>query len=310
MSAADDVRAGLRDIMAGGSGEGDADPFAARNDWEDTQRKLKKTEANLTGLGNKEKPRSRRAQQAQAKAVRDGTAVEDPDTTKAPLESKQQREPDFAPTVAPASRVILPAVASWYEHMAPAPADAQQPSAAQATELRFFLAEAYDAEVAAFSVKQRHKHGADHRIVQRLTTAGTVKDRVAALTVQVHESSFHSLHHMRALLSLAERPRPEVKLAATEAMSDLFLQRLLPPNRGLRPLEKCALPPAALVSDLVSAHADRAAGLEGDTLTQMLQAFFESELKEMCAIEQTEPTGTALSGQPYPCHLAGPKPRA
>ena len=45
--------------------------------------------------------------------------------------------------------------------------------------------------------------------MQKLLTSGTQKDRVAALVVQAHESSFHSLPWVRQLVGLAQRPRPE-----------------------------------------------------------------------------------------------------
>jgi hypothetical protein len=168
--------------------------------------------------------------------------------------------------VAPAARVELPACAAWWEHLeAPAPGavPASAVSPAELAELRGRTATAYEAEVGAFALLQRKKHGSDQRMVQRLTSAGTAKDRIAALTLQVHESSFHALPFLRQLLALCERPTREVKLAATEAAVDLFLTRLLPP-RALLPLERQKLPPGA-------------------TGRVLLQAHFEDELKRLYA---------------------------
>ena len=133
-STAAELQAGLRDILAGGKGHGDADPFAARNEWEDTQHRLKRAEKKRPPSDNREKPRSRRAQQAAARAPRDDKAVEEDAPATGAAAKKAEKEPSFAPKVAPASRTLLPAVALWHEHLAAAPADAQLPSAAQAAE--------------------------------------------------------------------------------------------------------------------------------------------------------------------------------
>ena len=151
----------------------------------------------------------------------------------------------------------------------------------------------YEAEVKAHTTLQARKHGSDHRMMKKLLSAGTVKDKIAALTVQVQESSFHCLPHVRSLLSLAERPRPEVKLAATEALTDLFLQRLLPP-RGLKSFERAALPAAALAR---GAAADAGKALPAETLRVLLQAYLEGELKEMYSrlVELVEATTGSAS---------------
>ena len=282
----DDIRASIRNILSGGDGTVPDDPFAQPNEWEDSKRRERKEKQQRPEKPHADpnKPKSRRAQQAQAKAAAAAAkqaATAEHSNSKASRGKQSWSDAPAAPTVAPASRVLLPAVATWWEALDDPPDGGLPPNESQAVSLRLLASNAYEAEVGAFALSQRRAHGADHRIVQRLTAAGTVKDRVAALTVQAQESSFHCLPHLRSLLSLAERPRPEVKLAATDALCDLFLQRLLPPDRQLYSFERRSFPPNAYNrGGDGSGSGDH---LPNDTLSFLLQAHYEAELKELYA---------------------------
>ena len=79
---------------------------------------------------------------------------------------------------------------------------------------------------------------------------------------------------VRQLLSLAERPRAEVKLAATEALGEIFLGRLLPP-RTLRAFERQPLPSTPPTAEVSNGAAE--------PLLLCMQAYFEAELKALYA---------------------------
>ena len=314
-TSADDLRAGLSKLIAGGSDEPASmvnDPFAERNEWEDSQRRQKggsrSADDGGAGIyGNREKPRSRRAQQAAAKAQRSAAS----DESKSPAGGAAAKSPgpkdstaaSSAPSVAPAARAVLPVDAAWWDALPAPPAGSQPLSAGAASVANLSLvraqaAEAYEAELGAFAIAQRKKHGADQRIVQRLSAAGTVKDRIAALTLQTHESAFHCLPHLRQLVSLAEKAHKAVRMSAAEALTELFTQRLLP-TRALVALERQPLPPG-LVEQLRQ-HASSiphprkqqqqqqqhkpasAAELPPESLVCLLRAHFEAELKDCYA---------------------------
>ena len=270
---AEALRNAVRSILGGGG-------FDERNEFEDERRATAASSSN--GAGGF-KPKSRRAQQAMAKAKATGASPVDAKPTsesKGGLEKLGVVGSSSPASVKPAAHVLLPTTASWWEEVAVAPESAQPTADAVVRER---AADAYEAEVAAFALLQKKKHGSDQKMVQRLTEAGTAKDKIAALTLQAQESSFHCLPHVRQLLSLAERPRAEVKLAATEALAELFLTRLLP-SRPLLPFEKHPLTAdAARVA--AAAAAERAGkgnefGKSGELpLRLLLQAHFEDELK-------------------------------
>lgn len=279
----DDLRKGLQSLLDGGvdrnaggrNAKGAApfkDPFAQTNEWEQQQRELRKADNELTiggGSGaskwQQQMPRSRRVQQKAATASRNAVMAS---STAPKLASAKS-----APAIAAADRQLLPACSAWWEELKPAANDARLPDASQLAALRSKAANAYEAELGAFAIAQKRKHGKDQSIVQKLTSAGTIKDRIAALTVQVHESSFHALPHLHQLLSLAERPAAQIRLAAVEALVDLLLQRLMPP-RALVPFEK----------QWLSALSPDGSGIaESNALLPLLQAHFESELKLLYA---------------------------
>jgi len=99
-----------------------------------------------------------------------------------------------------------------------------------------------------------------------MAKAGTVMDRVAALTLVVQESPIHHLNELRELINLAPKTMKYTKRSALEALKDLFIHDLLPPSRKLVSLEMCKdLHPNSLKRVLV-------------------YAWFESELKKLFSI--------------------------
>ena len=160
-------------------------------------------------------------------------------------DSEAPSEPAAATaSVEPASHTRLPLVSgAWWRGLAPPAPSARPPATAELEELKARAAALYEAELGAFSIAQKHKHGKDASFVQRLSASGTAKDRIAAMTLQAQESAFHCLPHVRQLLFLAERPAVDLKLGAIEALTELFLTRLLPPDVSLQP--PSATPPRA-----------------------------------------------------------------
>jgi ribosome biogenesis protein MAK21 len=78
---------------------------------------------------------------------------------------------------------------------------------------------------------------------------GTLKDRIAAMSVSVSENPIHSFHAIDGLLQMAcgspqsgGLPNSRVAKLAAEALEDLFRQTLLPPDRKLTTLHQ-KLPP-------------------------------------------------------------------
>ena len=229
------LRNEMRSIISGFGGAGDSggiadDPFNAPNEFEDAQRAAR---ASKEAGEEEEAPKpkvsgSRRAQQAAAKAAK---APKPPADEAAALSDAvpagKRRPPSAAAAEAAAvepdkayGKCKLPACADWWDELPPPPADAAPAGAGDADALRERAELLYEKEVAAHTAAQAKKHGADHRMMKKLLAAGTVKDKIAALTVQIQESSFHCLPFIRQLVAMAERapppptPPPHARVAA------------------------------------------------------------------------------------------------
>ena len=139
--------------------------------------------------------------------------------------------------------------------------------------------------------------------MQKLLTSGTQKDRVAALVVQAHESSFTRCRGCASSSASPSALGPSSS-ATVEALAQLFVQRLLPDgrsNRG-RGSARGGADPAALLAahfedGLKEAYgaliAVVTAGM-GDTLTHVKQAM----IKTAHAMLDAKPEGERLLLRP------------
>lgn len=90
--------------------------------------------------------------------------------------------------------------------------------------------------------------GGDQRWVESTIRRGTLKDRIAAMSVTVSRDPIHKFHALDGLLQMAGgtseagQANSRVAQLAAEALEDLFLNTLLPPDRKLRTLEQSPLP--------------------------------------------------------------------
>lgn len=248
------LRGELGNILSGFSGEeSHADPFSAPNEWEERKRAVRAAKPAASSAPQAKEGRttmssSRRAQQAAAKAARSAKAVDEP------LASVQLPAEKPRPSVDAEERSFgkckLPVCANWWEELAPVPSGDARAGGHEEAALRERAEVLYEKEVKAQTAAQEKKHGADHRMMKKLLSAGTVKDKIAALTVQVQESSFHSLPFLRQLIAMAERPAKEIKIGAVEVSHlrsvcvEYRLRWLRPDSGALRAFSDAASAPS------------------------------------------------------------------
>lgn len=96
--------------------------------------------------------------------------------------------------------------------------------------------EALQAEVDRFTEsKLEIQDKSERKWFQTVMASGTLSDKVAALTLSIQESPFHSLPFVDRLVAMGnKKSASREREMATEALKDLFLQNLLPPNRKLQ----------------------------------------------------------------------------
>lgn len=109
------------------------------------------------------------------------------------------------------------------------------------------------------------KHGRGGGVAARaLGKEQTIGDRIASVTLRVQESPVHMLEDLRILLSFAKKKGRRERMPAAEALKDLFVNSLLPPERRLVQFEDREFECGAA---------------QGISKRQIAYAFFESQLK-------------------------------
>jgi ribosome biogenesis protein MAK21 len=112
---------------------------------------------------------------------------------------------------------------------------------ALAAKYRHLADEIYRAEISLTSAEV--KASSDERWVENTMRKGTLKDRIAATSVVVSTDPLHKLSTLDSLLTMAGcsdagQSNSRVAQMASEALEDLFLNTLLPPDRKLWRLDQ------------------------------------------------------------------------
>ena len=173
-------------------------------------------------------------------------------------------------------------VAHWFELLPlPKPAkkgvkEAAPPTAEEVAAARVRGDELLAADVEAFERYKKKTADGDDRYMQQVLKAGTIADKVAAMTLLVQESPVHRLSTLDALLALAAKKERRTSRMALDAVKDLFLNNLLPSARRLRTLDQQPL------GEPAPGKAGKAAG-GGATKLQLLLWRFEEIMREKYA---------------------------
>jgi ribosome biogenesis protein MAK21 len=90
-----------------------------------------------------------------------------------------------------------------------------------------------EAEASEYAASHLSKD-ASHRFMSNIMNAGTMEDKVSALTLLVQESPLHTMKAFDQLLGLSRKKSRSAAMMALAALKDLLGQGvLLPPDRKL-----------------------------------------------------------------------------
>ncbi|CAI5743139.1 unnamed protein product [Peronospora destructor] len=89
-------------------------------------------------------------------------------------------------------------------------------------------------EVTHYETQKSSKMSSDDKYLATMMKAGTLSDRVAALTLTSQASPFHSLLRLGQLITMASKKARRESLMAIDSLKDLFLNNLLPDDAKLR----------------------------------------------------------------------------
>jgi ribosome biogenesis protein MAK21 len=102
----------------------------------------------------------------------------------------------------------------------------------------------YQKELQLTGRKNGTTHGGDDRWVENTMKKGTLKDRIAAMSVTVSTNPVHKFYALDGLLSMVGcsdsggRTNSRVAQLTAEALEDLFINTFLPPDRKLLTLSQ------------------------------------------------------------------------
>ena len=142
------------------------------------------------------------------------------------------------------------------------------------------IAEKLLAEEASFAEARATSTGtSDEKWMLSAVKRGTSGDKLAAMTLLVQQSPLHSLRYIDGLLSIAAKKSRRESQQAIDALKDLFIANLLPPNRRLQSFSSHSV----AASTLFSKSGSIVDGTTVKTAEILVWWAFENELKNRYA---------------------------
>uniref|UniRef100_A0A6Q2YD33 CCAAT/enhancer-binding protein zeta n=1 Tax=Esox lucius TaxID=8010 RepID=A0A6Q2YD33_ESOLU len=93
----------------------------------------------------------------------------------------------------------------------------------------------FEAETGLYKTKKNMQKGANSAWMKNVVSAGTLIDRMAAMTVLIQDSPVHSIEHIENLVTMVKkRGSRRQGLMALDTLRELFMSDLLPDDRKLR----------------------------------------------------------------------------
>ncbi|CAG8523655.1 382_t:CDS:10, partial [Funneliformis caledonium] len=86
----------------------------------------------------------------------------------------------------------------------------------------------------AYEVIRSRRNASDRSFYATMLKSGTLKDRLATLSVLVEESPIHAIRALDTLFKMAKKENRNEAVQAVESLKNLMIELLLPPNRKLK----------------------------------------------------------------------------
>ncbi|CAI2161374.1 19917_t:CDS:10 [Funneliformis geosporum] len=86
----------------------------------------------------------------------------------------------------------------------------------------------------AYEAIRSRRNASDRSFYATMLKSGTLKDRLATLSVLVEESPMHAIRALDTLFKMAKKENRNEAVQAVESLKNLMIELLLPPNRKLK----------------------------------------------------------------------------
>lgn len=154
--------------------------------------------------------------------------------------------------------------------------------------IKAYLESLYKKEVLAYYKynKNNINSTSNNKFMKELINAGTISDRIAALTLKVQESPLHNLESLELLILMTTKKEIRVTQLAIEAIKDLLINNILPTTRKLYSLsEQPLLSNGITISANTSSDTNNSNSTENRSNTNsyrtLLLLYYENEVKKL-----------------------------
>lgn len=96
-----------------------------------------------------------------------------------------------------------------------------------------------------------NKSSSQKRFLSQILTGGTLSDKISALTLLVQEAPLHNLRALDNLFNMCQKKSRTAALQCVDALVDLLVNTILPPNRKLKTFKKQPLSKSLSDSQLI-----------------------------------------------------------
>lgn len=148
-----------------------------------------------------------------------------------PLKNKGKHVFEFSER----SMLLLKPGGKWYDHEYTKEFAAKPQNEEDVGKYKTLAEKLYEHEVNLYKNKKELQKGANTRWMKTVVSAGTLADRMAAMTVLIQDAPVHTLHFLENLINLLRKKGSKRQnLMALDTFKDLVLSDLLPDSRKLQ----------------------------------------------------------------------------
>ncbi|KAK6295057.1 hypothetical protein J4Q44_G00342830 [Coregonus suidteri] len=135
----------------------------------------------------------------------------------------------------PRQLLLIKPGGKWFdlEYTAEGTSDAQDESLI--SQYKALAIKLFEAETGLYKSKKNMQKGANSAWMKNVVSAGTLADRMAAMTVLIQDAPVQSIEHVENLVSMVKKKGSRRQgLMALDTLRELFMSDLLPENRKLK----------------------------------------------------------------------------
>ncbi|XP_056150741.1 CCAAT/enhancer-binding protein zeta [Lampris incognitus] len=139
----------------------------------------------------------------------------------------------------PRQVLLVKAGGKWYDQDYTTEGSSEPQDEALVAKYKALAQKLFEAETALYKNKKTLQKGANSAWMKTVVSAGTLADRMAAMTVLIQDAPVHTLEHVESLVAMVKKSGSRrMSLMAVDSLRELLLSDLLPENRKLRPFSQ------------------------------------------------------------------------